>query len=134
MADVVSGYLSAIDEQLPLIVDRLRTVEIISRPAIEVIRKWDSETTLIYCDPPYLPSTRQKNSQNVYGREMGEGDHRELAEVLSSCDANVILSGYPSELYQELYSQWNRCEFDIANHASGGKRKDREVECLWLNF
>ena len=105
MADVVSGYLSAIDEQLPLIVDRLRTVEITSRPAIEVIRKWDSETTLIYCDPPCLPSTLQENSRDVYGREMGENDHRELADVLSSCSAHVVLSGYPSELYQELYPQ-----------------------------
>ena len=34
MADVVSGYLSMIDAQLPLIVARLRTVEILCRPAI----------------------------------------------------------------------------------------------------
>ncbi len=31
MADVVSGYLSTIDEPLPLVVERLRTVEIVSR-------------------------------------------------------------------------------------------------------
>lgn len=134
MADVVSGYLSAIDQQLPLIVDRLRTVEIISRPAIDVIRKWDSSKTLIYCDPPYLPSTRQANSREVYGREMSESDHRELAMVLGACKGHVILSGYPSALYEELYGDWRRREFDIANHAAGGKSKDREVECLWMNF
>ena len=37
MADVVSGYLSTIDEQLPLIVQRLRSVQIVNRPALDVI-------------------------------------------------------------------------------------------------
>lgn len=134
MADVVSGYLSAIDEQLPLIIDRLRTVELVSRPAVEVIRKWDSDATLVYCDPPYVHSTRQENSRDVYGSEMTEEQHQELAEVLNACKSKVVLSGYPSELYRDLYRGWHRCEFDIANHASGGKSKDREVECLWLNF
>lgn len=134
MADVVSGYLSMIDEQLPLIVERLRTVEILRRPAIDVIRKWDSPTTLIYCDPPYLPYTRQENSRDIYGREMTEGEHRELAAVLADCESMVVLSGYPSDLYDELYSDWRRIEFDIANHAAGGRRKERERECLWLNY
>lgn len=134
MADVVSGYLSAIDEQLPLIVERLRSVEILDRPALEVIQKWDSPETLIYCDPPYVPSTRHESSRDVYGHEMSEDDHRELGRVLGKCKGKVALSGYPSKLYTELYSGWKRVEFDIANHASGGKRKDRERECLWMNY
>ena len=134
MADVVSGFLSMIDEQLPLIVDRLRRVEIVCRPAVDVIRTWDSPRTLIYCDPPYLPTTRQENSRNVYGQEMTEDDHRQLARVLNGCSSKVVLSGYPSELYEELYSGWNRIEFDIANHAAGGRTKRRERECLWMNY
>ena len=77
--------LSSIDEQLPLIVDRFRTVEIVCRPAVEVIRTWDSPETLIYCDPPYVPSTRHEGSRSIYGYEMSEDDHRELAEVLRQC-------------------------------------------------
>src|SRR5207237_9890593 len=53
MADVVSGYLSTIDEQLPLIVQRLRSVEIVNRPALDVIRTWDSKDSLFYCDSAY---------------------------------------------------------------------------------
>lgn len=134
MADVVSGYLSAIDEQLPLIIERLRTVEIVSRTAIEVISKWDSENTLFYCDPPYVHSTRQENSREVYGYEMTEDEHRELADCLHSCKGRVVLSGYPSPLYEELYSDWWQLEIDIANHAAGGKKKSREVECVWFNY
>src|SRR5262249_51173852 len=65
MADVVSGYLSMIDEQLPLIIERLRRVEVVCRPALDVIRTWDSPDTLIYCDPPYVHETRHEGSRDV---------------------------------------------------------------------
>lgn len=65
---------------------------------------------------------------------MSDDDHRRLAELLRSCKARIVLSGYPSPLYEELYSGWNRVSFDIANHAAGGKKKARETECLWMNF
>jgi DNA adenine methylase len=134
MADVVSGYLSTIDEQLPLIIERLRRVEIVSRPAIEVIGKWDSSDTLIYCDPPYVKDTRHIGSGDIYGYELTDEEHRDVAVVLNQCKSRVILSGYPSALYDELYSEWPRDEFDIANHAAGAKRKRRQVECVWRNF
>ena len=134
MADVVSGYLSMIDAQLPLIVARLRTVEILCRPALDVIRTWDSPDTLIYCDPPYLPTTRQESSRAIYGCEMTEEDHRGLAEVLRACKGKIVLSGYPSALYDELYGDWRTIVFDLANHAAGGRAKARKQEVLWLNW
>jgi len=134
MADVVSGYLSTIDEQLPLIVQRLRSVEIVNRPALDVIRTWDSTETLFYCDPPYLHSTRHEGSRDVYGVEMTEKEHRELASVLRECKGKVLLSGYPSPLYEELYAGWRTVSFDIANHAAGGRAKARKQETLWLNW
>jgi DNA adenine methylase len=134
MADVVSGYLSMIDEQLPLIVERLRTVEIVCRPAVEVIRTWDGPETLFYCDPPYVPSTRHEGSRSIYGCEMSEEDHRGLAAVLRACRGRVVLSGYPSPLYDELYGDWRSVQFDIANHAAGGTSKARKQEMLWMNW
>ena len=134
MADVVSGYLSMIDEQLPLIIERLRTVEVLCRRATDVIEAWDSVDTLIYCDPPYLPSTRHEGSRSVYGYEMTHEEHCELAVVLKSCRAKVIISGYPSALYDELFHNWRRVTFDIANHAAGGQSKSRKQEMLWLNW
>lgn len=64
---------------------------------------------------------------------MSDDDHRELARVLRECRSRVVLSGYRCELYDELYGDWNRVEFDMANHAAGSKRKARQTECLWLN-
>jgi DNA adenine methylase len=134
MADVVSGYLSTIDEQLPLIVQRLRTVEIVNRPALEVIRTWDTEESLFYCDPPYVHETRHKSCRDVYGFEMTEQEHRELATVLKKCKGKVVLSGYPSALYEALYRGWRTATFDIANHAAGGRSKARKQETLWMNW
>jgi DNA adenine methylase len=134
MADVVSGYLSALDEELPRIIERLRPVQIVSRPAVEVIRAWDAPRTLFYCDPPYLHETRAPSSRGIYGYELSEAEHRELAEVLHGCQGKVVLSGYPAPLYTELYGSWRSVTMDIANHAAGGKTKARMRECLWFNF
>jgi DNA adenine methylase len=132
MADVVSGYLSAIDDELPKIAERFRRVQILNRDAIDVIKKWDSPHTLFYLDPPYVHSTR--TSTSVYAHEMTDADHRRLAEVLSACNGKVVLSGYPSDLYEELYAGWRKVSFEVANNAAGGKQKARMEEMLWLNF
>ena len=134
MADNVSAWLSAIDEQLPQIVERLRTVELSCRPAIEIIRKYDGPDTLFYGDPPYVHATREPNSRSVYACEMTDEDHRALAKVLHACRGRVVLSGYPSELYLELYGRWRCIVFDVPIHAPKGKRKARRRECLWFNF
>lgn len=132
MADVVSGYLSAIDIELPNIIERLRRVQILQRPAVEVIRKWDSPTSLIYCDPPYVHATR--TSQSVYAKEMGDKDHRELAKALRACEAKVVVSGYESPLYNKLFDGWHTKVFELPNNAAGGKSKARMREVLWLNW
>jgi DNA adenine methylase len=134
MTDVVSGFLSSIDDELPWIIERLRTVQILHRPALEVIRNWDSADTLVYCDPPYLLETRSPGSRDVYGVEMSEQDHRDLAGVLRACQCKVVLSGYPSALYDVLYTGWRTVSFDMANHAAGAPTKNHEIERLWLNW
>jgi DNA adenine methylase len=134
MADVVSGYLSIIDEVLPEIVERLRSVQLIERSAKDVIRLWDSPDTLFYCDPPYVHSTRNKRTLDAYGVEMTEADHRELADALRRVTGRVILSGYPSALYDELYGDWHYLDCEIANHASSTATKSRMTERLWCNW
>jgi DNA adenine methylase len=103
-----------------------------NRPAVELVRKEDTSGTLFYCDPPYLHETRTATA--AYSFEMTEADHRELLDQLLACKGKVMLSGYPSRLYDEMLSGWTRHEFDLANHASGKRKKDRETECLWCNF
>src|SRR5437870_3010362 len=133
MAGDVNAWWTAID-QLPAIINRIRRVQIICQSAFDAIPRFDHPEGLIYCDPPYVHSTRQENSRAIYHAEMTDDEHRKLATLLKRCKAKVILNGYPSSLYTELYEGWRVVTFDIANHAAGGRQKAREVECLWLNY
>ncbi len=131
MAGDVNAWWTAIDA-LPQVIERLRRVQILCKSAFDAIPRFDHPEAVIYCDPPYLHETRHHTSRSVYHNEMSEEDHRKLAMVLNQCKAAVILSGYDSPLYDELYAGWGKVSRAIANHASGGKSKGRETECLWI--
>lgn len=133
MAETVHAWWTAID-QLPAIVDRLQRVQLLCQPALEAIERFDDADALIYCDPPYVHSTREANSRQVYRVEMTNDDHRDLARTLRGCKGHVVRSGNPSALYDELYGDWRRVSFDVANHAAKGYLKPRRTECVWMNF
>jgi DNA adenine methylase len=102
-------------------------------PTLDLIRREDGPGTLFSCDPPYLHATR--TSKATYGAfEMTEADHAEVLAVLRACKGQVMLSGYPSALYNAALAGWNRHTFDLPNHASGAIAKGRETEVLWCNF
>jgi DNA adenine methylase len=108
-------------------------VVILNRDALGVIRQQDGPGTLFYLDPPYLHETRATTTE--YGAlEMTEADHRELLDTLRQVQGKVMLSGYPSGLYDGALSGCNRHTFDLPNHASGARTKQRETEVLLCNF
>src|SRR5205814_1453106 len=119
----VSEWLNAVDG-LPQVHDRLRRVCIENLPALDLIRREDGLNTLFYCDPPYLHDTR--TAPDAYGDfEMTEADHAELLAVLRACKGKVMLSGYPSALYEKELKVWTRHDFDLPNNAAGGEAKRR---------
>ncbi|HEX8283291.1 MAG TPA: DNA adenine methylase [Pyrinomonadaceae bacterium] len=128
MAGAVSRWLGAV-EDLPLIAQRLLRVQIEHAPAVEVIRRYDSEETLFYCDPPYPHESR--TDVNAYANEMTNEHHRELADVLRSVKGKVALSGYDCALMDELYGDWPRIESEEKIiHSVKTTRK----EVLWINY
>jgi len=128
MAGVVSRWLGSV-EMLPEIANRLLRVQIENRPAIEVIRLYDSPNTLFYCDPPYPHQSR--GDAKAYGFEMSDDEHRELARVLRAVRGKVAVSGYSCELMNELYSDWYRTEAPT-KHCHSCKQPRTEV--LWTNY
>lgn len=115
--------------EIPAFVARLRGVAIENREATEVMERLDFPTTLFYVDPPYLHSTRPSSrGRQGYRHEMKDADHERLAEVLHALRGMVVLSGYPSGLYDELYRGWARTERKTM--ADGASPR---VEVLWLN-
>ena len=128
MAGAVSRWLGAV-EDLPLIAQRLLRVQIENEPAIEVIKRYDTEDTLFYCDPPYPHASR--GDSKAYANEMTDEQHRELAQVLRGVKGKVALSGYHCDLMHELYGDWRRVEAkEKVIHSVKTTRK----EVLWVNY
>jgi DNA adenine methylase len=128
----VNAFLGAV-EGLPEAHERLRGVQVLCRDAVKVIQDYDVPGSLMYLDPPYSEGTR--TAKKVYRHEMTEAQHRHLLDVLLGLrHAKVILSGYPSPLYEKALAGWWRDDKELANHAAGGKRKRRMTEVLWCNF
>jgi len=112
---------------LGAVVKRLQGVVIERRDANTLIRAHDGPDTLHYVDPPYVHSTR--TGAKRYAHEMTDADHVTLAETLLSCRGKVIVSGYPSPLYDHLFKGWRRVE--RSTFADGALPR---TEVLWLNF
>lgn len=130
MSGVVSRWLGAV-EDLPAVAERLLRVQIENRPAVDVIRLYDSPTTLFYCDPPYVHSTR--GDSRAYGFEMTDAQHQELAALLNSVQGMVALSNYDAPLLNKLYAppKWYKFVSPVlTNHSTKGKR----IEVLWTNY
>jgi DNA adenine methylase len=104
------GYLASYVDRLGPCVERLAGVSLECRDALHVIDAYGEHPgVLIYADPPYLASTRGWG--NNYAHELRTDDeHRTLAKALTGCAAAVVLSGYHSPLYDELYDGWHRAE------------------------
>ena len=130
MSGVISRWLGGI-EDLAFIAERLLRVQIENRPAIDVIRLYDSKETLFYCDPPYVHDTR--GDTKSYGYEMTDEEHRQLAKVLNSVKGRVAISNYPCDLMDELYAspKWKKHLSPLKTIHS---TKDKRQEVLWVNY
>ena len=83
---------------------------------------------LIYADPPYMPETRTSRAR--YRHEYTVADHERLLRCLMSLPENVsvILSGYPSQLYDSTLTGWRTREFQAMTR--GGVRTEK----IWMNY
>jgi len=130
MSGVISRWLGGI-EQLEFISERLLRVQIENRPAIDIIKLYDSKETLFYCDPPYIHSTR--GDTKAYKFEMNDYEHETLAEVLNNVDGLVAISNYECDLMNELYppNKWTKI---FAPQKVIHSTKDIRQEVLWVNY
>lgn len=124
-ANLPAGLRAVAERMVGVIVER--------RPALDVIRHFDSPQTLIYADPPYVQATRSEKRTRLapstgYTHELDDAEHAELLETLRAARGMVIVSGYAHPLYDELLAGWRRLELDA--HADGARPR---VEVLWIN-
>lgn len=85
--------------------------------------------TFLYCDPPYLMSTRS-SQRALYRHEFGAIEqHRQLLTALCTLPCMVAISGYWSALYELELAGWRASQFWTVDR--GGNRKE---EWLWMNY
>lgn len=89
---------------------------------------------LVYCDPPYMRSTR-KSAKDLYRFEWADHHHTRLLTWAAATKASVIISGYWSELYARVFSDpqpprnmWWTENFQAMT------RRGQVTETLWWNF
>jgi DNA adenine methylase len=119
--DLDPSVIGAWRQQFPLLAD------FIEADAIDFLtsRQFAGDE-VIYCDPPYLPSTRRRS--RIYRCEYSELDHIRLLETLRRINCRVVVSGYPSDLYDESLRGWNTRSFPANSHH--GVRSEQ----IWFNF
>ena len=83
-------------------------------------------TELVYSDPPYLVSARK--SSRRYRHDYEVADHEALLALLKGLPCSVMLSGYPSSLYDGLLADWRSLSLQVANQAGAVTEK------VWFNF
>lgn len=130
MSGVVSRWLGGV-EGLEDIAERLLRVQIENRPANDILLTYDSESTLFYCDPPYLHATR--GDSKAYGFEMDLEEHRSFAEVANRLVGKVAVSGYDHEVMSELFptGKWTKTTGETRTIHS---TKATRTEVLWTNY
>ncbi len=102
-------------------------VELINGCAHRFLAEYDYQgRELVYSDPPYLRCTR--TSGRKYRFDYEERDHISLLALLKTLPCQVMISGYPSALYDELLGAWRTLELQVMNQA--GVRTEK----LWFNF
>jgi DNA adenine methylase len=106
---------------------RLKTVQIECDDALQVIERFDTPQTLFYVDPPYLFETRS-SKEHRYTHELTAAEHCQLAYVLKAVQGMVVLSGYDSDLYHDLYPDWHQVSKDTRTNAN-----HEATEYLWLS-
>ncbi|MCB1258660.1 MAG: DNA adenine methylase, partial [Microthrixaceae bacterium] len=111
---------------------RLQSVSLECRPAIEVVRSYGKErTSLLYVDPPYVVNPGERRGGEYRVEMTNRDEHQELLEACLAANAAVVVSGYPSGLYDDTLRGWYR--YEIAASTQQGIGHGQRTEVVWSN-
>lgn len=105
---------------------RLALVQLECKPYEEVLRRFDREDTLFYCDPPYI-GTRS------YPNNFKSADYERLAERLARLKARFTLSINDHPLARATFGQF-ACRELTARWSANPKTRGRVVELIFVNY
>ncbi|MDE5862135.1 MAG: DNA adenine methylase [Ruminococcus sp.] len=88
----------------------------------ELIKKYDCNEALFYCDPPY------NNSERYYDNRFEPEDHERLKAILSQIQGRFILSYNDNEKIRELYRDFKIVQVRRQNNLSEGFYKELIIQ------
>lgn len=126
----VSDYLSAI-ERMNDLHERLKHVVIYNRDGLELIEKFSQENCFLYCDPPYVWSTRGATRYKV---DNDSEWHKTFVDKCIESKAKILISGYVCDEYKKLEDNgFKKILFDV-NTIDGNLKPKTKTEALWKNY
>lgn len=144
MQDNVASRWFGRHDSLALIHQRLRSVQIEMRDALDILQEWDGPKTVFYCDPPYVLDTR--SNRKYYAVEQSDDFHERLVDVLLQVKGAVVLSGYDHPIYDRLTEHgWVSDGYGVTaimevvgkdtnkQDGKGKTQKGRRREVVWRN-
>ena len=136
MTASVSKWLGNIENNIPAAANKLGSIRVENNDFEESIRKYDSDNTLFYLDPPYVPDTR--TFKKGYKYELSIEDHERLVDILLTVKGKVILSGYDNEIYRRLETEGKYKKILIKEAVKSSINVNREErtgkEYVWINY
>lgn len=91
------------------------------------LKAFDSSSTFMYLDPPYLHSTRK--SKHRYKYEFSVEDHEHLLNVVRELDIYVMLSCYDNQLYKKMLTGWKKSHLKVITRG-----RAMATETIYMNY
>ena len=132
-------------ESIPAWHDRLRNVVILRRDAFQLLPRFqDSSKLAIYCDPPYVSTSRSgyaaSGATSRHEHEFDHApsllgdDHSRLSAILRGfMQARIVISYYDCPRVRQLYDGWTFVDcarqknLHVQNRRGSGKKSAPEV-------
>ena len=130
MAKSVSDFLSSID-RMPELHERFKHLIVYNRDALELMDKYNLPNCFMYCDPPYVWSTR---GETRYDIDQDDDFHKRFVDKCISSKAKILISGYDNPIYKKLEENgFTKVEFNV-NTIDGNRKPKTKTETLWRNY
>jgi DNA adenine methylase len=117
------------EKEFQYVRNRFRNVFVECADWKDIVKRYDTQETFFFLDPPWPPSTiKNKNYLNM----MSEEEHMELADRLPKIQGKFLLITYPTEYYDKM--PVNRFDIETALHTQVKERKKRVITRVYYNY
>jgi DNA adenine methylase len=131
MSKSISDYLSCVDGLINFH-QRLSHCVITNRDGVSLVEKYgDNQKVFMYCDPPYVWSTRTSARYEV---DMPTATQVKFVDACIAAKCKLLISGYDNEIYAKLENNgFQKLSFEVKTISAKGEKKTK-TEWLWKNY